>query len=270
MSKAVPSTPPSKGRKRPLPASPKPRRGQRAQLSDDDEDAKPNLAYLPSPSASPLRGKDAGSSRADKKPKLEDAKPQVVDDAAEDKPKRPQRKAALAVVFDEPNDSGDNDEGGDEGGAYEGEGEGEGVLIAGLERRRIAPSQVQGMEVHWDRQVKTIITTKAKSLYKLTDDYLYSLDRDSTRNSQGYPMYLYSEHQVQKAAYDMQGGEAYFNARIQGLHATRMLKAANKGLTMNPLDPNKPPLAPVPYAKKSTRASWVDSTTRARAVDFDF
>lgn len=73
----------------------------------------------------------------------------------------------------------------------------------------------------------------AKKLYKLNDDYLYTLDRESTTNSMGYPMcaqlfrsvslvsssnpallrrFLYSEFKVQQAAYDMQGGQAYFDA----------------------------------------------------------
>ena len=76
-------------------------------------------------------------------------------------------------------------------------------------------------------------TAPAKKLYKLNDDYLYTLDRESTTNYMGYPMcaqlfrsvslvsssdpallrrFLYSEFKVQQAAYDMQGGQAYFDA----------------------------------------------------------
>ena len=50
---------------------------------------------------------------------------------------------------------------------------------------------------------------------------------------------------------------------VQRLHATKSLKAANKGLATKPLDPKKPPLAPVAYAKKRTPKSWTDQTTRA-------
>ncbi|KAK4701795.1 hypothetical protein P7C70_g4433, partial [Phenoliferia sp. Uapishka_3] len=221
----APQTPPQKSPPH-LPKSPKYRKRQH---SDDDEpELKPNLAYLPSPNSSPLAHKSSKKSKAKLEPysDIEDKKPKI-NHELEEKPKaealavgRPKRAAKVAGCYPGEDDweeggDGEADEDGygdiDEDGEY---GEEPLVDIVGVQPRKIAPSNHQGMEVIWDRQVKVVNTTKAKSLYKLDDSYLYALDRETTRSSMGYKMYLYSEHQVQKAAYDKAGGEVYFKARF--------------------------------------------------------
>lgn len=52
----------------------------------------------------------------------------------------------------------------------------------------------------------------AKEEYKISQASLDSLDQQKGKNRRGYPYFVYSESQVQEAAWRERGGEEYFEA----------------------------------------------------------
>ncbi|KAL8284021.1 hypothetical protein RQP46_005134 [Phenoliferia psychrophenolica] len=148
------------------------------------------------------------------------------------------------------------------------ESEEEALAAQSLEKRVVPPPRWRGRQVYWDHQVKTILKTDAKAIYKLSDAYFNSLDYQTGKSWHSRRVWFaYSESEVQQAAYDQRGGREYFEAYLQRLHAIKVTKERNKtergerGRTVSPLDKTQPPFVEVPYFEEGTPDDWIDRTT---------